>query len=64
LLARVDRFKTVIFDFQSVDSIGQAFADEVFRVFALKHPEIELLTIKTNSAVKRMIRRARGSADS
>lgn len=64
LLARVDRFKTVIFDFQSVDSIGQAFADEIFRVFALKHPEIELLTIKTNSAVKRMIRRARGSADS
>jgi hypothetical protein len=64
LLARVDRFKTVIFDFQGVDSIGQAFADEVFRVFALKHPEIELLTIKTNSAVKRMIHRARLSTKS
>ena len=64
LLARIDRFKTVIFDFQGVDSIGQAFADEVFRVFALKHPDIELLTMKTNSAVKRMIHRARGSADS
>ena len=63
LLARVERFKTVIFDFQGVDSIGQAFADEVFRVFALKHPEIELLAIKTNSAVKRMIHRARLSAD-
>lgn len=64
LLARVDRFKTVIFDFQGVDSIGQAFADEVFRVFALKHPEIDLFTIKTNSAVKRMIHRARLSAES
>ena len=59
LLVRIDRFKTVIFDFQSVDSIGQAFADEVFRVFALKHPEIELMAIKANSEVKRMIHRAR-----
>ncbi|MGH8583872.1 MAG: STAS-like domain-containing protein [Gammaproteobacteria bacterium] len=59
LLARVDRFITVIFDFQGVDSIGQAFADEVFRVFALKHPGMELVAIKTNSAVKRMINRAR-----
>ncbi len=61
LLARVDRFKTVIFDFQGVDSIGQAFADEIFRVFDLKHPEIELISIKTNSAVKRMITRAKSS---
>lgn len=63
LLARIDRFKTVIFDFQGVDAIGQSFADEVFRVFALKHPEIELIQIKTNSAVKRMILRARASGD-
>jgi hypothetical protein len=64
LLARIDRFKTVIFDFQDVDSIGQAFADEVFRVFALKHPEIELFWTKTNSAVKRMIHRARAYTES
>lgn len=62
LLTRIDRFKTVIFDFQGVDSIGQAFADEVFRVFALKHPKMELIAIKTNSAVKRMIHRARAYA--
>ena len=61
LLARVDRFKTVIFDFEGVDSIGQAFADEIFRVFNTKHPEIELIAIKTNSAVKRMISRAKAS---
>ena len=57
LLARVDRFKTVVFDFQGVDTIGIAFADEVFRVFALKHPEIEIISIKTNSAVSRVIHR-------
>ena len=58
LLARVDRFRTVLFDFKGVDSIGIAFADEVFRVFALKHPEIELIPINTNSAVRPVIHRA------
>ncbi len=55
VLARVEMFKTVIFDFKEVESIGQAFADEVFRVFARQHPEIEMHSINANSAVKRMI---------
>ena len=59
LLARVELFKTVIFDFAGVDGIGQAFADEIFRVFAQQHPQIELLSIKANSQVKRMIERAK-----
>lgn len=59
LLVRIDRFQTVIFDFKDVDSIGQAFADEVFRVFATQHPDIELHYMNANSAVKRMILRAR-----
>jgi anti-sigma regulatory factor (Ser/Thr protein kinase)/biotin operon repressor len=63
LLARVDRFKTVLFDFNGVDIIGIAFADEVFRVFALRHPEIELIPIKTNSAVKRVIHRAQSKLE-
>ncbi len=59
LLARVELFKTVILDFTEVESIGRAFADEIFRVFALQHPEIELVPTRTNSAVKRMIEKAR-----
>jgi len=59
LLVRIDRFQTVIFDFKGVDNIGQAFADEVFRVFATQHPDIELHYMNANSAVKRMIIRAR-----
>jgi anti-sigma regulatory factor (Ser/Thr protein kinase) len=55
LLARVEQFKSVVFDFKGVESIGQAFADEVFRVFALEHPDIEVTAIHANSAVKRMI---------
>jgi len=58
LLARFDRFKTVVLDFSGVASIGQAFADEVFRVFRLKHPEVEIVPVHASSEVKRMISRA------
>lgn len=59
LLARIELFKIVIFDFTDVDSIGQAFADEIFRVFATQHPEIDIAIIHTNTDVKRMIERAK-----
>lgn len=58
LLARVDRFKIVIFDFKGVDRIGQAFADEVFRVFKLQHPEMQLHFINAMPQVQDMIIRA------
>ena len=58
LLARIDRFESVIFDFKEVDVIGQAFADEIFRVFAHKHPNIELLDVGANAHVREMIARA------
>lgn len=58
LLARIDRFKIVVFDFDGVESVGQAFADEVFRVFRNRHPHIETLYINANSEVTQMISRA------
>ena len=58
LLARIDRFKIVIFDFEGIDQIGQAFADEVFRVFQNRHPDIRLHFIKTQPNVENMIVRA------
>lgn len=62
LLLRVDRFRHVILDFSHVDSIGQAFADEVFRVFARRHPEVELEPMHAVPAVQQMIRRAQAAA--
>jgi biotin operon repressor len=59
VLNRVDRFKIVIFDFEGVDSIGQAFADEVFRVFANQYPNIKLVELHANQEVRNMISRAR-----
>ena len=61
LLSRFDRFRTVVLDFSGVASIGHAFADEVFRVFPLENPKVELLPISANSAVKRVILRARSA---
>ena len=58
LLARFDRFKVVVLDFHEVASVGQAFADEVFRVFKRAHPEVEIVPVRTSSEVKRMISRA------
>lgn len=63
LLARVELFKTVLFDFTGVPSIGQAFADEIFRVFQGKHPDIEITPVHANAEVKRMIDRAKSGAD-
>ncbi len=59
VLARVERFRTVVLDFDGVEFVGQAFADEVFRVFATQHPDMEIIPIHTNAAVGQMINRAR-----
>jgi anti-sigma regulatory factor (Ser/Thr protein kinase)/DNA-binding transcriptional ArsR family regulator len=57
VVARLELFKTILFDFTGVPTIGQAFADEIFRVFANDHPNIEILAIHANSEVSRMIAR-------
>lgn len=58
VLARLDRFKEIVLDFQGVETLGPAFADEVFRVFPAAHPGIRLRAVNTNPVVERMIRRA------
>lgn len=58
VLQRVDRFRIVVLDFASVEEIGQAFADEIFRVFANAHPDVELVPVHAVPAVQQMIRRA------
>jgi hypothetical protein len=48
----------LLLDFAAVRSIGPAFADEIFRVFAQAHPKVEPITINANEQVTGMIRRA------
>lgn len=63
LLQRVERFRSVVLDFEQVSGIGQAFADEIFRVFANAHPEVELIAVNTVPEVQQMIRRAEVARD-
>jgi hypothetical protein len=55
VLIRVDRFSQVIFNFEGVDMIGQAFADQIFRVFAAEHPEVDLIPSHANADIMSLI---------
>jgi hypothetical protein len=57
LTMRFERFKTVILDFTDVETIGQGFADQVFRVFKAAHPAINLVPMHMTPAVQEMTNR-------
>jgi anti-sigma regulatory factor (Ser/Thr protein kinase)/uncharacterized protein (DUF1330 family) len=57
VLSGLEKFKTVIMDFDKVPTVGQAFADEVFRVFQTRYPNIEIRPVNMNESVKFMIDR-------
>ena len=57
LIYRFDRFSEIVLDFDGVKQIGQAFADQIFRVFRNKHPNVRLRIINTTKDVANMIKR-------
>lgn len=56
VMNRADQFKTVVLDFEGVVQVGQAFVDEVFRVFATAHPHIRLKTMGMTPDVAKLVR--------
>lgn len=58
LLFGLDKFKRIIIDFKGVKGIGQGFADEIFRIYKFKKPDIEITPINTSLSVDLMIKRA------
>ncbi|MBR0488178.1 DUF4325 domain-containing protein [Candidatus Saccharibacteria bacterium] len=58
LLAGLERYKKIIFNFAGVEVIGQAFADEIFRVFNIEHPDIILEPINMSDSVRLMVSHA------
>ena len=63
VLSGLEKFKIIVFDFDKVPVAGQAFADEIFRVFHNKHPHITLDAVNMNEGVKFMVERARNEAE-
>jgi anti-sigma regulatory factor (Ser/Thr protein kinase) len=60
LLTRIENFENVIFDFQGVESVGQAFADEIFRVYVNQNPDIIISPMNMTNDVEDMVKRAQG----
>lgn len=56
LLARFENFKEIVLDFEGVDFIGQAFADEIFRVFRNTHSDIKITYVNATKDVEKMIK--------
>jgi biotin operon repressor len=42
LVSGLEKFKEIVLDFKDVNSIGQGFADELFRVFMAANPNIKM----------------------
>lgn len=62
LMAGLELFTRVELDFDGVDSVGQGFADEVFRVWVAAHPAVTLKALNAGSEVSWMLRHV-GFAD-
>jgi anti-sigma regulatory factor (Ser/Thr protein kinase) len=58
VMARVEKFTEVVLDFKGVSEIGQAFADEIFRIYSKAHPQIHIFYVNANESVEWMIKRA------
>ncbi|MBS4027844.1 MAG: DUF4325 domain-containing protein [Ignavibacteriales bacterium] len=55
ILSGLDKFKEIVLDFKNVITIGQGFADEVFRVWQKIHPGIKIITNNENENIRFMI---------
>ena len=58
VLSGLELFKEVILDFHDIEYIGQAFADEIFRVFPNMNPDTLITAVNANTDVQNMINRA------
>lgn len=64
LLMGLEKFKHIVLDFQNVEGVGQAFVDELFRVFQSEHPEIKITYVNANTEVEFMIKSGLASSNS
>ncbi|MEK7193073.1 MAG: DUF4325 domain-containing protein [Patescibacteria group bacterium] len=62
ILSGLENFKIILFDYDKVPIIGQAFADEIYRVFARIYHGIKLEDINMNDGIRFMVERAKNEA--
>jgi hypothetical protein len=49
--AHLETFGTVELDFDGIESVGQGFIDELFRVWQNDHPQTRLIPIRANRSI-------------
>ena len=59
IVTGLDKFKTIILDFKDIKTIGQGFADEIFRVWKSSHPGVGINALNVNDNIQFMINRAK-----
>jgi DNA-binding Lrp family transcriptional regulator len=59
LLVGLDKFKIIVLDFKNVETVGQAFADEIFRVWQNNHSKVKFKIVNSNESIDFMIKRAK-----
>ncbi|MEK7136635.1 MAG: DUF4325 domain-containing protein [Patescibacteria group bacterium] len=62
VLSGLEKFKVIVMDYDKVPTVGQAFADEIYRVFKNNKPGIQIQDINMNESVKFMVERAKNEA--
>ncbi len=62
ILSGLDKFKIILLDFDRVPIVGQAFADEIYRVFQNAHPSIVIQEENMSEGVGFMINRSKNEA--
>jgi anti-sigma regulatory factor (Ser/Thr protein kinase)/predicted transcriptional regulator len=56
IVSGLERFRTVELDFAGIHTIGQGFADEIFRVWRSQHPDTKIIPRNMAENVKFMIK--------
>lgn len=62
ILSGLEKFKIILLDFDKVPVVGQAFADEIYRVFQNAHPDISIQEENMSAGVRFMVERAKNEA--
>jgi biotin operon repressor/anti-sigma regulatory factor (Ser/Thr protein kinase) len=56
LVTGLEKFREVVFDFKGVASIGQAFCDEVFRIYPMNNKNIAISVEHANPVIMQMLK--------
>lgn len=62
IFSGLEKFKTIILDFKGVDAVGRSFADEVFRIWKNRHPNVNISYQNANKNIDFIIKGALSQA--